>query len=284
MIITALTATLSLTSCDNHTHAWTEADCTNPKTCSVCGETEGAPLGHTPETDDGDCTTAVKCSVCEGTAIAAKAHVDEDGNSICDNEGCTYSFATPINTVEELFAAFENGGSYKLMKDLDAGEDYLHVNEVTLSLDLNGNTITTSFWAGMGVGLEGTLNLSNGTVRNTNESSAALSSYGNTHISNCTLEGNGYWSLSVNDNTTVVDHSVIKYGINASESYTEFAKVVATNNVTITDVADSLTGICVDLNGSIILGFDPTELLVSGYNEGVVKDNGDGTWTVAVPK
>lgn len=65
MIITALTATLSLTSCDNHTHAWTEADCTNPKTCSVCGATEGSALGHKPAEDDVDCTTDIKCANCE---------------------------------------------------------------------------------------------------------------------------------------------------------------------------------------------------------------------------
>lgn len=28
-------------------HDWIEATCTNPKTCSICGQTEGEPLGHT---------------------------------------------------------------------------------------------------------------------------------------------------------------------------------------------------------------------------------------------
>lgn len=30
-------------------HDWIEATCTNPKTCSICGQTEGEPLGHTWE-------------------------------------------------------------------------------------------------------------------------------------------------------------------------------------------------------------------------------------------
>ncbi|MDO5446001.1 MAG: hypothetical protein Q4F31_10325 [Eubacteriales bacterium] len=29
-----------------HTHSWTEATCTEPKTCTICGETEGNSLGH----------------------------------------------------------------------------------------------------------------------------------------------------------------------------------------------------------------------------------------------
>lgn len=32
--------------CADDAHQWVEADCTHPKTCSVCGTTEGEPLGH----------------------------------------------------------------------------------------------------------------------------------------------------------------------------------------------------------------------------------------------
>ena len=32
-----------LTGC-GHEHTWSEATCTEPKTCSECGETEGEPL------------------------------------------------------------------------------------------------------------------------------------------------------------------------------------------------------------------------------------------------
>ena len=31
---------------ENHVHKWVEATCTEPKTCSICGETEGFSLGH----------------------------------------------------------------------------------------------------------------------------------------------------------------------------------------------------------------------------------------------
>lgn len=32
--------------CADDAHQWVEADCTHPRTCSVCGTTEGEPLGH----------------------------------------------------------------------------------------------------------------------------------------------------------------------------------------------------------------------------------------------
>lgn len=41
-----LTMCVSLTGC-HIKHEWVEATCTEPKTCSVCGEKEGEALGHT---------------------------------------------------------------------------------------------------------------------------------------------------------------------------------------------------------------------------------------------
>lgn len=48
-----------------HEHTWTDATCTQPKTCSECGETEGEPLGHTfaPATYQQPAT----CTVCGAT-------------------------------------------------------------------------------------------------------------------------------------------------------------------------------------------------------------------------
>ena len=62
-------------------HTWKDADCLTAKTCTVCGATEGSALGHTPAEDDGDCTTEVKCTVCGEVTTAAKtehiAHADD---------------------------------------------------------------------------------------------------------------------------------------------------------------------------------------------------------------
>ena len=61
---------LSLFSGCGHEHTWAEASCTDPKTCTECGATEGEALGHTWA--DATCTAPKTCSVCgdvEGDAL-----------------------------------------------------------------------------------------------------------------------------------------------------------------------------------------------------------------------
>ena len=71
-------------------HDWINATCTAPKTCSVCGETDGEPIGHTEETVVGTAATCTesgmsdgkKCTVCgettvQQTVIAALGHTEE---------------------------------------------------------------------------------------------------------------------------------------------------------------------------------------------------------------
>ena len=55
--------TILLVGC-GHKHQWVEATCTEPKTCSECGETEGEPLGH--DFADATCTEPKKCKRCGG--------------------------------------------------------------------------------------------------------------------------------------------------------------------------------------------------------------------------
>ena len=55
-----------------HTHTWTAADCTHPKTCSSCGATEGSALGHNWKA--ADCTHAKTCSRCGATDGSALGH------------------------------------------------------------------------------------------------------------------------------------------------------------------------------------------------------------------
>ncbi len=83
-------------------HEWVDANCTAPKTCSLCEETEGAPLGHSwlaatcaaPKTcetcgettgdalphtfDDATCTAPKTCSVCQATEGEALGHTWTD--------------------------------------------------------------------------------------------------------------------------------------------------------------------------------------------------------------
>lgn len=51
--------------CDANGHTWVAATCLAPKTCSVCGETEGEPLEHTWV--DANYQQPKTCSVCKVT-------------------------------------------------------------------------------------------------------------------------------------------------------------------------------------------------------------------------
>ena len=44
-LLLAISMLFTLCAC-GHEHSWTEASCTEPRTCDVCGATEGEPLGH----------------------------------------------------------------------------------------------------------------------------------------------------------------------------------------------------------------------------------------------
>ena len=56
---------LSTVGCARHEHVWAEADCSTPKTCVECGETEGESLGHTWFA--ATCVSPRICSVCGET-------------------------------------------------------------------------------------------------------------------------------------------------------------------------------------------------------------------------
>ena len=71
--------------CELNGHTFANATCTSPKTCSVCGATDGEALGHTPNEDDGDCTTAILCRVCTEVTSAGKASHDSEA----DDGDCT---------------------------------------------------------------------------------------------------------------------------------------------------------------------------------------------------
>lgn len=71
VIALALCCLLVLSGCCFHSE-WYAANCTTPKTCVKCGETEGEALGHTWV--DADCTTPKTCSACHLTEGEALGH------------------------------------------------------------------------------------------------------------------------------------------------------------------------------------------------------------------
>lgn len=67
-----MTVVMASTLCAcGHQHTWVEATCTEPKTCSECGETEGEALGHIwVEATKTTPKTCSRCGLTEGTPLA----------------------------------------------------------------------------------------------------------------------------------------------------------------------------------------------------------------------
>ena len=86
-------------------HTWTDATCTAPKTCSVCGATEGEANGHTVEAipgKDATCeetglTEGSKCSVC-GTVLVAQEEIAANGHSFTNYESDNNATCTADGT------------------------------------------------------------------------------------------------------------------------------------------------------------------------------------------
>lgn len=64
MFLLILTAVFALTACSCE-HAWEEATCQSPQVCTLCGETQGEPLGHS--WTEADCCSPQTCSRCAQT-------------------------------------------------------------------------------------------------------------------------------------------------------------------------------------------------------------------------
>lgn len=82
-------------------HQWTEATCTTAKTCSLCEETEGAPLGHTWLA--ATCTTAKTCETCNKTEGEALGHTWEDATCTLPKKcaSCHETEGSPLTHVWE---------------------------------------------------------------------------------------------------------------------------------------------------------------------------------------
>ena len=72
-VVGIVAAVVELTKCD---HEWAEATCTEPATCTKCGETEGEALGH--DWEEATCTEPETCSRCGETEGEALGHDWED--------------------------------------------------------------------------------------------------------------------------------------------------------------------------------------------------------------
>ena len=71
-------------------HDYKAATCTAPKTCSVCGDTEGEALGH--DYIAATCTAPKTCTTCGITSGSALRHTYSNAcDSTCNRSGCSYT-------------------------------------------------------------------------------------------------------------------------------------------------------------------------------------------------
>ena len=70
-------------------HAWTDATCTAPKTCTACSKTEGVALGH--EYAEGKCTG---CGETDPDYVAPHEHNFVEGECECGETDPDYDDPT----------------------------------------------------------------------------------------------------------------------------------------------------------------------------------------------
>lgn len=105
-------------------HEWADATCTAPKTCTLCGKTDGEPLTHTLA--DATCSAPRTCTLCGKTDGEALPHTWVEANyqdpktcSVCSKtEGTplTASFeehGLVINTFENYHTISSDSYTYK---------------------------------------------------------------------------------------------------------------------------------------------------------------------------
>lgn len=96
-VISLLLILLSLLAGCACEHEWDSANCVNPQSCKLCGETEGEPLGHSWK--DATCTEAKTCSVCGISEGDVLAHVWQDA-TCASPKTCTLCHQTEGTATE----------------------------------------------------------------------------------------------------------------------------------------------------------------------------------------
>ncbi len=106
-------------------HSWEDVTCTTPKTCSVCGSTEGEPLGHSGgvwfEILLPTCTeTGIKARICDACGDTETINIDALGHSYeavvtaptCAEQGYTTNTCAVCGDVTVTDYVAANGHSY----------------------------------------------------------------------------------------------------------------------------------------------------------------------------
>ena len=86
-------------------HIWSEASCTVARSCKNCGLSEEGFAAHIPMEDDGDCTTAITCKNClEVLTEARNEHQDGEDDGDCTTPiKCVFCGKDTIDAFSHIF-------------------------------------------------------------------------------------------------------------------------------------------------------------------------------------
>ena len=123
-------------------HSWKNADCISPKTCTLCGVTEGEALEHEWSFDD--CTKGTICKNCDELATAPKDHTYEEG--VCTSCGYKiYDYDSESKTLviySTVSAETERQNDFTIKLDYDTQIDEVVISDNTnVTVDMNGKTV-----------------------------------------------------------------------------------------------------------------------------------------------
>lgn len=121
-----LTICVMLTGC-GHEHTWADATCTEPKTCSECGETEGEAIGHTWV--EATCAEPKHCSVCGETEGEPLEHTLTEAN-YQQAATCTVCGETVGDALTPYFVEYDIKGQF-----MEVGKSYDYVTGCYTNLD-----------------------------------------------------------------------------------------------------------------------------------------------------
>lgn len=130
-------------------HSWSDATCTQPKTCSNCGQTEGSPIAHrlSPAT----CEFPAACTVCGTTEGAALGHTVSDWKtstpSTCAAEGSAEGVCSTctLPQTKTLPLAEHTSGDWSVLQPATASAAGVEIQRCTVcSKELNRREFTMS--------------------------------------------------------------------------------------------------------------------------------------------
>ena len=147
-----LVATVMFAGC-GHTHEWTEASCTAPKTCADCGETEGEALGH--QLSQANYQSPAQCGVCgavEGTVLTPDfvgKGIEIDIEAVGDSADyiTNTAFVDNVDVIgKTTLTSYDICPSFEEIEARDGYECRVAVFDTTFGSDALYNGVNTLFY------------------------------------------------------------------------------------------------------------------------------------------